>query len=90
MPYKLTLTKAERAAFDWIGYRYCTGHEVSKLLIETLEDDTEWDTREDITFSIPEYIAWGIAECSKQENDFWPCFSDELKTKMINFCMEIV
>lgn len=90
MPYKLLLTKEERSAFDWVGDRYSTGDHVSTVLCACMTDDKEWDDPGDILFLVPEYIAWEIKACSEEENDFWPCFNDTLKGKMITFCDGIV
>ena len=90
MSYKLSLTKDERDAFNWVGDRYATGDNVSTLLCGCLPDDKQWDDEGDILFPVPEYIAWEIKLCSEEENDFWPCFDDALKLKMIKFCESIV
>lgn len=93
--YTLTLTKSERAAFDWVGNRYATGNEVSNLLIDCipddeLENDGDWNCDKDITFQIPEHIAWQIRELSDEEDNLWPCFSPGLKRKMNEFIERIV
>lgn len=88
--YTLTLTHDERMAFDWIGHRYTTGDDVSRLLLDCMPEDAEWDAEGDITFRIPGHVAWQINELSEQEDHYWPCFSDELKLKMILFCEGIV
>jgi len=88
--YQLTLTKPERYAFDWVGYRYDTGDCVGNLLRQCLADGHEWDDAGDITFRIPEYVAWEINEKSEMEDGLWPCFADELKAKMQALCDSIV
>ncbi len=87
--YKLTLTKDERAAFDWVGDRYNTGDIVSSLLIGCMPEGKEWDDDGDITFIIPEHVAWSIKECRDEESG-WPCFDDNLTTKMEELVFSIV
>ena len=58
--YKLTLTKSERAAIDWVAYRYFHGDELSDILMQCIEGmddvvDNEWNLDGDITFNIPEH-----------------------------------
>jgi hypothetical protein len=99
-PYKLTLTKEERKAIDWIGNRYPHGHDLYRLLwIESkVENEScinpwdlaDWGYDEDITFLIPESVAWeidamGLGSCYK-----WDCFSDELVIKLNAFCGQLV
>lgn len=87
---QLTLTSDERKAFDWIGNRYATGDDVAMRLRRLLADGHEWDDAGDITFSIPEHVAWEISELSASEDSLWPCFADGLKSKMQTFCDSIV
>ena len=85
--YQLTLTKEERAAFDWVGDRYFAG-EMSRLLrIECRQepDFAEWDSDEDITFHIPESTAWFMREQAGREDFQWPCFSTGLRAKLNSF-----
>lgn len=88
--YTLTLTKDERDAFDFVGGRYANGDEMSKLICEGLPIDTSWDDNGDITFNIPEHVARGIAELAKQDDESFPCFSEELTLKMLFFLEKIV
>lgn len=83
--YTLTLTKTEREAFDWVGDRYATGNDVADLLCECLPEDKDWDSEVDVEFKIPGNIVYQIWELSDEENDLWPCFSDELRDKMNAF-----
>lgn len=89
MAYELTLTKGERDAFDWVGGRY-NGGEVSRLLTGCMGPDDEWSQDGDITFDIPEHIAWKINELAEQEGYAWPCFAPELVRKLNAFCDSIV
>jgi hypothetical protein len=69
--YSLTLTADERAAIDWVGYRYSNGDELYNLLwgaSKQSPDDADWDDPRDITFSIPESVAWAIAENADNED----------------------
>ena len=91
MTYKLTLTKGERDAFDWIGDRYSsTGNQAAELIQEGMPSDKSWSDSEDITFDIPEGAAWGINDLAESEDFSWPCFSEALASKMNQFCGEIV
>lgn len=89
--YKLTLTKVERNAFDWIGNRYATGNDVAAMLddVKCMPENKAWDDEEDITFTIPEHVAWAIKECRDEENG-WPCFNENLTAKMEYFVNSIV
>lgn len=63
--YELTLTAGERKAIDWIGHRGRHGTELYRLLwVESTQtpDDADWDDPRDITFSIPEHVAWTVSE----------------------------
>lgn len=92
--YTLTLTHADRAAFDWVGGRYYTGDAVASILQDCIppmvSDHTEWDGNYPITFEIPEYRAWEIAELSESEDGLWPLFNRALRTKMVDFVNRIV
>lgn len=94
--YTLTLTKAEREAFDWVGDRYATGNEVAELLCDCIPDgiewgdDGDWNCDKDVEFKIPEHIAWQIKELAEEEKYLWPCFSPELTRKMNGLVERIV
>jgi hypothetical protein len=89
--YTLTLTHAERAAITWVGNRYAHGYDLYKLLETECDDcELEWDAPEDVTFNVPEFVAWQILEIADACNNRWDCFSPKLTTKMIRFCMQIV
>jgi hypothetical protein len=91
--YRLTLTKEERKAIDWIGNRYPHGNDLYLLLwakSEPIPDDMDWDAEGEMEFLIPEHIAWeidamGLGSCYK-----WDCFSDELVIKLNAFCGQLV
>lgn len=82
--YQLTLTMEERRAFDWVGDRY-ESYDVYKLLLDCT--DAEWDSNMDITFNIPEHIAWAIEDA---HDPSWACFADELKEKLNNFLASVI
>lgn len=89
--YQLTLSRAERQAIDWIGNRYWNGNELFTLLWcdSSVEGNTdEWDAPEDITFMIPEHVAWIIQENAESEG--FPCFSPELSEKFYTLMNQIV
>jgi hypothetical protein len=92
MAYTITLTADERRAIDWIGYRYAHGNDLCALLCEgtTDRDDEEyvWDYPGDVTFSLPEHVAWQIANVI--DVDGLICFSDELRSKLYHFQAQIV
>jgi hypothetical protein len=80
--YDLTLTHEERKALDWIGDRYRHGYELYRLLwvdSTATPDDADWDDERDITFSIPEHVAWTVGEIVDEGLDN---FSDELADKL--------
>lgn len=92
MSYQLTLTQDERCAFDWVGDRYCAG-EVSGLLLTRCQRQpaiAEWGDAGDITFLVPEHVAWQIRELAEAEDFLWPCFANALTSKLNNFCFRIV
>lgn len=89
--YKLTLTAGERRAIDWIGDRYAHGLELYRLLWSNCEqepDDQNWDADADITFHIPEHVAWDI--CSIVEEDNLACFDGDLVHKLLEFTTAVV
>lgn len=88
--YTISLTAEERRAFDWIGDRYTTGDAVSRLLCECMGEDDEWSQDGDITFRVPEHMAWQIAELAEAEDGLWPCFAAALRNKMQSFVEAIV
>lgn len=92
--YTLTLSREERAAFDWVGYRYDTGDGVGNILractpADCTEDDM-WEADGEITFAVPEHAAWDIADKAEREDNLWPCFGTELARKMMAFVDAIV
>jgi hypothetical protein len=87
--YDLTLKADERRAFDWVGDRYNSG-KVADLLLDCIPDDREWSDDDDITFDIPEHIAWQINELAEAEGYSWPCFAPDLAEKLNELCWNIV
>lgn len=91
--YRLTLTQSERQAMDWVDRRYSNGDELFTLLWCESELDCEefdWDSEHDLTFIVPEHVAWQIRENAEQEDGFWPCFAPEFADKMQAFVDSIV
>lgn len=96
--YKLTLNKAERAAFNWIENRYAHGSNMLRIIwgrgkiispahVEDIDDPRE------ITFEIPEPDAWAIKQLIDGDGRKpypWDCFAPELAEKMRRFIDEIV
>jgi hypothetical protein len=91
MAYKLTLTKGERDAIDWVGGRYAHGTDFYKLLCECTAspDDADWDDERDITYTVPEHVAWQMADIINGE-DRLACFSGEFCEKLLTFAGRIV
>ena len=87
--YSLTLTAEERQAFDWVGDRYNSGN-VANLLIDCIPVDHDWDDDCDITFTIPEPIAWQINQFADGEDYSRACFAPALVAKLNDFCWSIV
>ena len=87
--YTLTLTADERQAFDWVGDRYNSG-KVADLLLDCIPEDREWGDDADITFLIPEHVAWEINELAEDEDYAWACFAPALVAKLNDLCWGIV
>jgi hypothetical protein len=87
--YSLTLTADERRAFDWVGNRYNSGT-FADLLIGCIPEDRGWDDDGEITFLIPEHVAWEIDELAEEEGYSWACFAPALVSKVNDFCWSIV
>ena len=87
--YSLTLTAEEWQAFDWVGDRYNSG-KVADLLIGSLPDDGEWNDDGDITFTIPEHVAWEIRDLAEAEDFAWAFFAPALVAKLDDLCWSIV
>jgi len=103
MSYKLTLTKEDRKAIDWIGDRYsgapavyhaCSIAAHDAINAGASEESYDWDENGDITYVIPEYLAWGISEAAESDMDgghsAWPCFAPSLRDKLNSFLDSIV
>lgn len=98
--YVLTLSLGERKAFDWVGDRYPTGSDWRELLVSAwnagnpdseLSGDELWTEPGEMTFRVPESVAWELAEAAGEAADrSFPCFSRELAEKCHNFCDSIV
>lgn len=96
MSYRLTLTKNDRKAIDWIGDRYSHGHDLFKLICqadwEVNEElpilEFDWESDLDMTFVLPEILAWELQDLL--EDSHFECFSGELVAKLLNFMGAIV
>lgn len=89
--YSLTLTKDEREAFDWVGGRYSSsGYDMAQLIQEGIPSESSWDDAGDITFSIPEHIAWEMQDLAESENFEFACLADSLVSKLWRFLDTIV
>ncbi len=91
--YKLTLTKEERKAIDWVGHRDWNGESLYVSLwveSESFPNDIDWDENGDITFTIPESVAWDICENWKSSDRQIPHFSEGLKGKVLSLIKQII
>lgn len=91
--YHLTLTAGERKAIDFVGNRYGHGCDLYRLLWVESEQtpiDADWDDPRDITFAVPENIAWEIYQIGEESCFLWDLFADDLAAKMTDFCQRIV
>lgn len=96
--YTLTLSREERNSIDWIGNRYGHGDDLFRLLwckSTATPDDIDWYEKDDITFSIPENVAWQIAQIGQENSGKegvyqWDCFGPELTEKLNDFCDKII
>ncbi len=83
------LTAEERRAFDWVGDRYNSGN-VASLLLDCILEDRAWSDDGDITFPIPEHVAWEIRDLAEEEDFSWACFAPPLVSKLNDLCSSIV
>jgi hypothetical protein len=91
--YHLTLTNAERKALDWVGGRYAHGHDLYRLLwvhCEPEGNEHDWDSDAEITFDIPEDVAWQIMAIAEECEHRWDCFAPELVEKLETLCNQVV
>lgn len=89
--YQLLLTKDERKAFDWVGERYSSsGYDMAQLIQEGIPIESSWDDAGDITFSIPEHVAWEMQELAESEDFGFPCLADSLVSKLWSFFDSLV
>lgn len=90
-PYSLTLTREERKAIDWVGYRDWNGDELRSILeggTGPEYDGNEWYSDDEFTFKLSEADAWTVRECA--EEDGIPHFADSLATKIVELIESIV
>lgn len=90
MSYQLTLTRDERKAIDWIGNRYGHGDDLFHALVVCDNTGGNWDDPIDITYTIPESVAWTIQDIGEECDYQWDCFAPELASKLDQFCQKIV
>jgi hypothetical protein len=89
--YRLTLTRDDRSAMDWIGQRYSHGNALwSKLeLSEGVEiSGSEWDQEGDRCYVIPEGVAWDVAELMRQDD--MTCIGGALTVTFTKFINAII
>lgn len=96
---KLTLTKSERDAMDWIGYRYPHGYDFYKLLMDadwhpkttevindvTYTDGPEWDSEGEITFHINDELFFRIQQLLSECD--YDCIVDSFAEKLMNLLL---
>lgn len=108
MSYKLTLTRSERQAIEWIGHRYFHGNDLQDLIstftpydaddmliaaentITSVPVDEAWESNHDITFDLPECVAWRINEGFEAEGYQFACLAEDFAAKLQNFVDSIV
>lgn len=92
--YHLTLSSGERRAIDFVGNRYPSGDQLRDVLMDCIPSDADWSEDGDITFNIPEHMAWEINDLYEEESEGghsgYPMFDDELMEKMHEFIDHIV
>lgn len=94
MACSLTLTKAERAAMDWVGGRYSHGFALCEFLCDcqTNRDDEDdiWDYDGDVTFTVPEHLAWSIVDIINEDDQSLACFAGPFADKLREFANNVV
>lgn len=92
--YELTLTSSERQAIDFVGDRYPEGDDLFKLLWHKSNclPGVEWESKDDIAFTIPEHIAWQIKDTLEHADSNYGAalFASEFREKLMKFCERIV
>ena len=63
---------------------------VADLLSDCIPEDREWSDDGDITFTIPEHVAWEINELAEEEHYSWACLAPSLAGKLNDLCWGIV
>jgi hypothetical protein len=58
--------------------------------MDCIPENREWDDDGDITFAIPEHVAWKIDELAEEEGYSWACFARARAAKLSDFCWGIV
>ena len=87
--YTLMLSGPERKAIDWIGHRYAHGDRLRSLLLDCeYAPDADWDSGADLTFAVPEHVAWQISDII--DRDQLACFAASLKERLWRFQYSIV
>jgi hypothetical protein len=96
MGYRLTLTREERKAIDWVGERYSGAPKLKEIVCKCIDDDEDdvWEGPDVITVVIPEHHAWELEEAVEEDmegnHEPWPCFSADLYIKLEEFRSRIV
>jgi hypothetical protein len=88
--YNLILTADERRAFDWVGDRYVAGAVADLLLGSIPEGQLDWEDDGDITFILPEHVAWQVRDLAEEEGSAWPCFAPDLAGKLNDLCWGVL
>lgn len=90
--YSITLTPEDRKAIDWVGYRYAHGDDLYKVLADCQAepdsdpanpDNDSWDSKVNVTYTIPEHHAWTIRDIIELDN--LACFAECLTSKLWEF-----
>lgn len=90
--YNLLLTPHERKDIDWVNTSYPHGNSLRDLLMgcKNEYEKSKWWSHEEITFTIPESVAWEIVLIGEACEYRWHCFTPSLSLKLTNFCLSIV
>lgn len=83
---------------DWVGNRYGHGDELYRLLLNCDVISSKpgdwtselWTSNYDLTFFIPENVAWSIQRIAEEGGYHWDCLSPDFASKLTSFCQSIV
>jgi hypothetical protein len=59
-------------------------------LLDCISADRAGSDDGDITFPIPEHVAWEIRDLAEEEGYSWACFAPPLASKLNDLCWSVV